>query len=99
MKDERKTQVLELANNKSLNIEALMDQSYDIKETNLCNLFEEEDSSNLVSVTYPAIDHFKSFVTKIQLILLSNCGFRKYNVEENKILENLLEQIETLHFE
>ena len=99
MKDERKTQVMELARGKSMNIDSLMTTSRQVTEKNLCDLFEEEDSSNSLVVTYPAINHFKSYMVKIQLILLSNCGFRKYNVEENKKLEDLINRIEHLQVE
>jgi hypothetical protein len=99
MKDERKNQVMELARSKNMNIDSLMATSRQVSEKNLCDLFEEDDSSNSLVVTYPAINHFKSFMVKIQLILLSNCGFRKYNVEENRILEELINRIENLHVE
>jgi hypothetical protein len=96
MKDERRDQVIELARSKQINIDSLMDTSRQISEQNLCDLFEEDDSSNTLIVTYPAINHYRSFVVKIQLILLSNCGFRKYNIEENKALEALIAKINAL---
>ncbi len=96
MKDERRDQVIELARSKNINIDSLMDTSRQISEQNLCDLFEEDDSSNTLIITYPAINHYRSFVVKIQLILLSNCGFRKYNIEENKALEALIAKINTL---
>ena len=96
MKDERREQVIELARSKQINIDSLMDTSRQISEQNLCDLFEEDDSSNTLIVTYPAINHYRSFVVKIQLILLSNCGFRKYNIEENKALEALIGKINAL---
>jgi hypothetical protein len=61
-------------------------------------LFEEDSSSNLLPVTFPVVDHYKNFITKVQLILLSNCGFRKYNVEENNKLKELIDEMETLNF-
>ena len=96
MKDERRDQVIELARSKQINIDSLIDTSYQISEQNLCDLFEEDDSSNNLIITYPAINHYRSFVVKIQLILLSNCGFRKYNIEENKVLEDLITKIKAL---
>jgi len=96
MKEERKSQVLELAKNSQINTDALMQTSRQISENNLCDLFEEDDTSNALVVTYPAIDHYRSFVVKIQLILLSNCGFRKFDVEENKLLEDLIIKIEAI---
>ena len=99
MKDDRKNQVMELARSKRMNIDSLMTTSRQVTEKNLCDLFEEDDSSNSLVVTYPAINHFKSFMVKIQLILLSNCGFRKYNIEENRMLDDLINRIENLHIE
>jgi hypothetical protein len=99
MKDERKNQVMELAKNKNMNIDALMTTSRQLSEQNLCDLFEEDDSNNNLVVTFPAINHFKSFTAKIQLILLSNCGFRKYNIEENELLNDLINRIENLNLE
>ena len=99
MKDERKNQVMELAKSKNMNIDALMTTSRQVTEQNLCDLFEEDDSNNNLVVTFPAINHFKSFVAKIQLILLSNCGFRKYNIEENKLLNDLINRIDNLNLE
>ena len=96
MKEERREQVIELARHKKINIDALMDTSRQISEQSLCSLFEEDDTSNNLIVTYPAINHYRSFVVKIQLILLSNCGFRKYNIEENKALEDLIVKISDL---
>lgn len=98
MKDERREQILALANEKRINTDTLMVTSRQINERNLCDLFEEEDSTNQLTVTYPAINHYKSFVTKIQLILLSNCGFRKYNIEENKKLQIIIDKLEGLPF-
>jgi len=99
MKDERREQILALANEKRINTGTLMVTSRQINERNLCDLFEEEDSSNQLNVTYPAINHYRSFVTKIQLILLSNCGFRTYNIEENKNLQLIIDKLEGLSFD
>jgi len=99
IKDERREQILALANEKRINTDTLMVTSRQINERNLCDLFEEEDSSNQLNVTYPAINHYRSFVTKIQLILLSNCGFRTYNIEENKNLQLIIDKLEGLSFD
>lgn len=96
MKEERRQQILSLAQEKNINTKALLDKSLNVSEEHLCSLFEEDDSSNTLVVTYPAINHYRSFVTKIQLILLSNCGFRQYNVEENKKLASILDQLNSL---
>lgn len=99
MKDERREQIIALANEKKLNTDKLIFASRQINERILCDLFEEDDSSNTLSVTYPSINHYRSFVTKIQLILLSNCGFRKYNIEENKNLQIIIDKLEELPFD
>jgi hypothetical protein len=98
MTEERSELVLELANSFNIDTSSLLTKSKNISDQELINLFEEDSSSNLLPVTFPVVDHYKNFITKVQLILLSNCGFRKYNVEENNKLKELIDEMETLNF-
>ena len=98
MSEERNELVLELAETFNIDTSSLLTKSKNISDQELINLFEEDSSSNILPVTFPVVDHYKNFITKVQLILLSNCGFRKYNVEENNKLKELIDEIESLNF-
>jgi hypothetical protein len=98
MSNDRLTQVLNLAKEFSIESDLLMLSQDTVSEQDIQNIFDEDDSSNDLSLTYPVVNHYRSFITKIQLILLSNCGFRNYNIEENEQLKVVLSQIEKLSF-
>jgi hypothetical protein len=98
MTDERNELVLELASSYKIDTTALLTRSKNINDQELINLFEEDSSSNILPVTFPVVDHYKNFITKVQLILLSNCGFRKYNVEENNKLKEIIDNLGSLKF-
>lgn len=96
MMDERKKQVLELAIQYKINTRTLMIESGNVEEIDIRNLFEEDSSNNNLIITYPVVDHYNSFLTKIQLILLSNCGFRTYDILANDKLDKLIKEMELL---
>jgi hypothetical protein len=98
MSDERLSQVLELAKEFSIDNKLLLISQEPLSELEIQNLFDEDDSTNDLTLSYPVVEHYKSFITKIQLILLSNCGFRAYNIEENENLKGILQNIEQLTF-
>ena len=99
MSEDRKNQVISLASTyQEIELESLMIRSNEVSEYEISKLFDEDDSTNDLTITFPVVDHYKNFITKIQLILLSNCGFRNYDVEANSKLEKLISQISHLNF-
>jgi hypothetical protein len=98
MSDERKNQVIELAGQYKVDTRLLLFDASDLNETDIQRYFEEDDSSNTLTITYPSVEHYMSFITKIQLILLSNCGFRSYNIAENERLSTIMSNLNTLNF-
>lgn len=98
MTEERQNLVLQLAKEYNIDLELLHIEHKEISQEEIADLFDESDSQNARIVTYPVVDHYKAFITKVQLILLSNCGFRNYNIEENQNLKSLISEIESLKF-
>jgi hypothetical protein len=98
MSDERKEQVIELANQYKIDTDLLLFDAKELNETDIQRYFEEDDSSNRLNITYPSVEHYMSYITKIQLILLSNCGFRSYNIAENERLSVILNSLKQLNF-
>ncbi len=98
MSDERKLQVIELAKQYKIDTKLLLFDAKDLTEADIQRYFEEDDSSNSLTITYPSVEHYMSFITKIQLILLSNCGFRTYNIAENERLSTILKSLENINF-
>ena len=96
MMDERKKQVLELAIQYKIDTGTLMIESGNVEEIDIRNLFEEDSSNNNLTITYPVVDHYNSFLTKIKLILLSNCGFRTFDILANDKLDKLIKEMELL---
>jgi hypothetical protein len=98
MSDERKLQVIELASQYKIDTKLLLFDAKDLTESDIQRFFEEDDSSNSLTITYPSVEHYMSFITKIQLILLSNCGFRTYNIAENERLSTILKSLNNINF-
>jgi hypothetical protein len=98
MSDERKINVMTLAEQYQLDTSSLIQDSSPINEIEIINLFEEDSSENDLMITYPVVNHYNSFITKIQLILLSNCGFRSFDVVANDHLNHIIQEIETVEF-
>ena len=98
MTDERKKNVFLLADQYNLDTTKLMESSVSINENEIISLFEEDSSENDQLITFPVVNHYNSFITKIQLILLSNCGFRTYDVVANDKLNDIIKEIESVSF-
>jgi hypothetical protein len=98
MSDERKAQVLDLASDFNINTKLVMEKVRHPDERDIQSVFDEDDSSNSLAVTYPVVEHYQVFMSKICLILLSNCGFRDFNVAENDRLKELFTKIQELNF-
>ena len=98
MSEERLEQIMILAKENNIATDPLMLEHEPVTDSVIEHIFDEDDSSNTLPITYPVVDHYKSFITKISLILLSNCGFRTYDLEENEKLGNIIEEIDKLTF-
>jgi len=98
MMDERRQNVLSIAKEYNIDTSILLEVSNSITETEIVNIFEEDSSQNDLLITFPVVNQYKCFITKIELILLSNCGFRSYDVKANNELSNIITEIETIEF-
>ena len=45
------------------------------------------------------IEGYNYYLSCFKIMMLANCGFVHYNVEENSLLGNLLDRTESLEFE
>lgn len=98
MTEERKELVMNLADQYSIDSHLLKAEHRAADREAIQRIFEEDDSSNNLLITFPVIEHYNAFISKVQLIMLSNCGFRDFNVAENEKLKQLMENIEVINF-
>lgn len=80
-----------------INLNVLERQSKAISEAELQNLFDLEGKSTL-SVASHLTEGFQSYMQKIKVALLNNCGYVSYDVEVNDQLKDIIHQIEKLEF-
>jgi hypothetical protein len=98
MSDERKIQVISLASDFRIDTSYVSGNRVHPNESEIKHVFDEDDSSNNLVITYPVVEHYQTFLCKVRLILLSNCGFRNFNIAENDRLKEIFTSIETLQF-
>jgi hypothetical protein len=63
---------------------------------NLGAIYDELES--VQSNSSPLLENFNSYIMKIKLALLSNCGFVNYDVNANNELNNLINELEEIDF-
>lgn len=54
--------------------------------------------TNFLEDMRPMIDNYSSYLSKIKIALLANCGFVNYNLEDNAKLGDLIKKTDSLNF-
>ena len=96
MKDDRMEEILAIAKEYNQDLSLITREHVTNKEEVLLNIYNKLDSID--NVAPPLVDNFRLFVLKMKLAMLSNCGFISYNVEQNKSLELLINNLDDVSF-
>ena len=96
MKEDRINEIFQIAEEFHLDVNLLKIQEQVPDSHSLETIYENADS--MEGPPPPVFDHFRAYITKMKLAMISNCGFARYNQEMISSLNNLLNRLETLEF-
>jgi hypothetical protein len=96
MQHERVLELEEICKDYRIDLTALEVSDDKYSESKLIQIYDgtvSNDKSNS-----PLIANFNSYIVKIKLALLSNCGMVNYDVNANNELNDLIKQLENVNF-
>jgi hypothetical protein len=96
MQAERVEEVLKIAEEYQIDLKLMARKNQTEQQVELLAIYDKMDSRDAVHP--PLVDNFQRYILKMKLAMISNCGFAQYNIDTNRSLSKLIDELQQVEF-